>query len=166
MKDGVGPDSGPSSFTENGRDTQTEATPRMELKGLVLAGGKGSRLRPFTYTGAKQLVPVANKPVLFYAIEALVAAGISEIGVITGDTGEQIRAAAGDGGRFGGRLNFIPHSAPLGIAHAVKIAHPFLGDEPFVVFLGDNFLRGGIVPFVQAFRDSAAEAQILLTPVP
>ncbi len=136
-----------------------------ELKGLVLSGGKGSRLRPFTYTGAKQLVPVANKPILFYAIEALVDAGVREIGVITGDTGDQIRAALGDGSRFGARFTFIPQESPLGIAHAVKIARPFLGDNSFVVFLGDNFLRGGIVPFVNAFRDSNADAQLLLTPV-
>jgi glucose-1-phosphate thymidylyltransferase len=136
-----------------------------ELKGLVLSGGKGSRLRPFTYTGAKQLVPIANKPILFYAIEALVGVGIDDIGVITGDTGDQIRAALGDGSRFGARLTFIPQAAPSGIAHAVKIAEPFLGDSRFVVFLGDNFLRGGIKPFVQAFRDSEADAQVLLTPV-
>ena len=135
------------------------------IKGLVLSGGKGSRLRPFTYTGAKQLVPVANKPILFYAIEALTEAGIRDIGIITGDTGDQVRDALGDGARFGARLTFIPQEAPLGIAHAVKIARPFLGDAPFVVFLGDNFLRGGIVPFVEAFLDSGADAQILLTRV-
>jgi len=133
-------------------------------KGLVLSGGKGSRLRPFTYTGAKQLVPIANKPILFYAIENLVEAGITEIGIVTGDTGEQIREACGDGARFGACLTYIPQAAPLGIAHAVKISRDFLGDSPFVVFLGDNFLRGGIVPFVNAFRDSGRDAQILLTP--
>jgi glucose-1-phosphate thymidylyltransferase len=135
------------------------------LKGLVLSGGKGSRLRPFTYTGAKQLFPVANKPILFYTIEALVEAGISDIGVITGDTGDQVRDALGDGDRFGARLTFIPQEAPLGVAHAVKIAEPFLRDFRFVVFLGDNFLRGGIVPLVNAFRDSGADSQILLSPV-
>src|SRR6185436_13018037 len=97
-----------------------------EMKGLVLSGGKGSRLRPFTYTGAKQLVPIANKPILFYAIEELVNAGITDIGIITGDTGEQIREALGDGSKFGAKLTFIPQEAPLGIAHAVKIAHDFL----------------------------------------
>ena len=137
-----------------------------ELKGLVLSGGKGSRLRPFTYTGAKQLVPIANKPILFYAIEALVQVGVKDIGIITGDTGEQICEAVGDDSRFGAKFSFIPQEAPLGIAHAVKIALPFLDGGPFVVFLGDNFLRGGIAPFVQAFRDSRADAQILLTPVP
>jgi glucose-1-phosphate thymidylyltransferase len=136
------------------------------MKGLILSGGKGSRLRPFTYTGAKQLVPVANKPVLFYAVEALRDAGITEIGIVTGDTGDQVREALGDGSRFGARFTFIPQDAPSGIAHAVKIAKPFLGNEPFVVFLGDNFLRGGIDSFVQTFRHSGVDAQILLTPVP
>jgi len=136
-----------------------------ELKGLVLSGGKGSRLRPFTYTGAKQLVPVANKPVLFYAIEALAEAGVTDIGVITGDTGDQIREALGDGSRFGVKLTFIPQDAPLGLAHAVKTAKDFLGTSPFLVFLGDNFIRGGIVPFVDAFRESGADMQVLLTPV-
>jgi glucose-1-phosphate thymidylyltransferase len=139
----------------------TQANP----KGLVLSGGLGSRLRPFTYTGAKQLVPVANKPILFYALENLVEAGVTEIGIVTGDTGAQIREACGDGSHFKAKLTYIPQEAPLGIAHAVKISRDFLGDGPFVVFLGDNFLRGGIVPFVNAFRDSGRDAQILLTPV-
>src|SRR5215216_5925525 len=137
-----------------------------ELKGLVLSGGKGSRLRPFTYTGAKQLVPIANKPILFYAIEELVHAGIREIGVITGDTGEQVRQALGDGSRFGAELTYIPQEAPLGIAHAVKFARPFVIDSPFIVFLGDNFLRGGINGFVEAFRHNGCDCQLLLTPVP
>src|SRR5688572_5335074 len=126
------------------------------LKGLVLSGGKGSRLRPFTYTGAKQMVPIANKPILFYAIEQLVGAGITDIGIITGDTGEQIRGALGDGSNFGANFTFIAQDAPSGIAHAVKIARPFLQDDPFVVFLGDNFLRGGINRFVEAFNQSDA----------
>src|SRR5919109_3516777 len=101
-----------------------------ELKGLVLSGGKGTRLRPFTYTGAKQLVPVANKPVLFYAIEDLVEAGISDIGIVIGDTGNQIRAAVGDGARFNAQVTYIPQEAPLGIAHGIRIAQDFIGDEP------------------------------------
>jgi glucose-1-phosphate thymidylyltransferase len=132
------------------------------MKGLILSGGKGTRLRPITYTGAKQLVPVANKPVLFYAIEDLVEAGITDIGIIVGDTGDQVRAAVGDGGRFGATVTFIDQLAPLGIAHGVKIARDFVGDEPFVLFLGDNFIRDGIVDLVEEFRQGDMNSQILL----
>ena len=132
------------------------------MKGLILSGGKGTRLRPITYTGAKQLVPVANKPVLFYAIEDLVEAGVTEIGIVVGDTGDQIRAAVGDGHQFGARVTFIQQDAPRGIAHGVKIAQEFLADEPFVLFLGDNFIRDGIVDLVDEFRTSGANSQILL----
>lgn len=132
------------------------------MKGLILSGGKGTRLRPFTFTGAKQLVPVANKPVLFYAIEDLVEAGITDIGIVIGDTGDQIRAAVGDGGTFGARVTYIPQEAPRGLAHAVKISRSFLGDDPFVLFLGDNFIRDGIVSLVDEFRQGPANSQILL----
>jgi glucose-1-phosphate thymidylyltransferase len=137
------------------------------LKGLILSGGAGTRLRPITHTSAKQLVPVANKPVLFYGIEALVAAGIAEIGiVIAPETGDEIRAAAGDGSQFGAALSYIPQSAPLGLAHAVLTAEEFLHDGPFVMYLGDNLLRDGITDLVQAFRNSGPDALILLTRVP
>ena len=139
----------------------------IKLKGLILSGGQGSRLRPFTYTGAKQLVPIANKPILFYAIENLVECGVKEIGIVVGDTKEQVKQAVGDGSRFGVRVTYIEQDAPRGIAHAVKIAEDFLGDDPFVLFLGDNFIREGIVPFVIEFckRDPRPASQILLYPV-
>lgn len=133
------------------------------MKGLILSGGQGTRLRPFTYTGAKQLVPVANKPVLFYAIEDLVEAGIADIGiVISPETGEQVKSEVGDGSHFGARITFIPQDKPLGIAHGIKIAHDFIGDAPFVLFLGDNFLRDGIVPQVRAFNEQQMNGQIIL----
>jgi glucose-1-phosphate thymidylyltransferase len=133
------------------------------MKGLVLSGGQGTRLRPLTYTGAKQLVPVANKPVLFYALEDLVEAGIADIGlVISPETGDQVRQAVGDGSKFNARVSYILQDRPLGIAHGIKIAEEFLRDEPFVLFLGDNFIRGGIVPQVNAFRDGKMDAQIIL----
>ncbi|HEY3725896.1 MAG TPA: glucose-1-phosphate thymidylyltransferase [Solirubrobacteraceae bacterium] len=138
-----------------------------ELKGLILSGGKGTRLRPITHTSAKQLVPVANKPVLFYGIEAMASAGIEEVGIIIApETGDEIRAAAGDGARFGVRISYIVQDKPAGLAHAVLTAEPFLGVSPFVMYLGDNLLQGGIEDLVQAFRSGAPDALILLTPVP
>ncbi|QES48808.1 glucose-1-phosphate thymidylyltransferase [Streptomyces venezuelae] len=135
------------------------------MKALVLAGGTGSRLRPITHTAAKQLVPVANKPVLFYGIESIVAAGITEIGVIVGGTEREIRAALGDGSRFGARITYLPQEAPLGLAHAVLIARDWLGDEDFVMYLGDNFVVGGITGLVEEFRQERPHARILLTKV-
>ncbi len=135
------------------------------MKGLVLSGGKGSRLRPLTYTRAKQLVPVANKPVLFYGIEALAAAGIRDIGIVVGDTHDEIRTAVGNGARWGVTVTYIEQDAPLGLAHAVLISEPFLGDEPFVMYLGDNLLNKGITPFVDEFVRTKPSAQILLTRV-
>src|SRR3954453_4257404 len=138
-----------------------------ELKGLILSGGKGTRLRPITHTSAKQLVPVANKPVLFYGIEAMAHAGIEEVGIIIApETGEEIKAMAGDGSQFGVEITYILQDEPLGLAHAVLTAEPFLRDSPFVMYLGDNLLQGGIAELVDAFRTNEPEALILLTPVP
>jgi len=136
------------------------------VKGLILSGGKGTRLRPLTYTSAKQLVPIANKPVLFYGIEAIADAGIRDIGIVVGDTQAEIRAAVGDGSRWGVRVTYIEQDAPRGLAHAVKISRDFIGDDPFVMYLGDNLLNKGITEFVKEFGDERPAAQILLAKVP
>ena len=137
------------------------------LKGLILSGGKGTRLRPITHTSAKQLVPVANKPVLFYGIEAMAQAGIEQVCiVIAPETGDEIRQVVGGGERFGVRVEYIVQDEPLGLAHAVLTAEPFLGEDPFVMYLGDNLLQGGISDLVAAFREHEPDALILLTPVP
>jgi len=136
------------------------------MKGLILSGGKGTRLRPITHTSAKQLVPVANKPVLFYGLEALADAGIRDIGIVVGDTQAEIRAAVGDGSAWGVRVTYIEQDAPRGLAHAVLISESFLGDEPFVMYLGDNLLKHSIARFVQEFEREKPAAQILLARVP
>ncbi|SOE07128.1 glucose-1-phosphate thymidylyltransferase [Streptomyces sp. Ag109_G2-15] len=136
------------------------------MKALVLSGGAGTRLRPITHTSAKQLVPVANKPVLFYGLESLAEAGITEVGMIVGDTAAEIEEAVGDGSKFGLDVTYIPQERPLGLAHAVLIARDFLGDDDFVMYLGDNFVVGGIRDLVDAFRAGRPDAQILLTHVP
>ncbi|MFI5371905.1 MAG: glucose-1-phosphate thymidylyltransferase [Candidatus Eisenbacteria bacterium] len=155
------------------------------MKALILAGGRGTRLRPITHTSAKQLVPVANKPVLFYGLESIRDAGITQVGIVVSDpremlrpdhrTGEmvtvmvnsqaEIRAAVGDGSRFGVKVTYIEQESPLGLAHAVRISRDFMRDEPFVMYLGDNLIRDGITPFVREFERERPDAQILLAHV-
>ena len=135
------------------------------MKGLILSGGKGTRLWPLTFTSAKQLIPVANKPVLFRVIEAIRDAGITDIGIVVGDTANEIKKAVGRGGRWGVKITYIPQDAPLGLAHAVKISQDFLGDDRFVMFLGDNVIQGGISPLISQFAESDWNSQIVLTRV-
>jgi len=136
------------------------------MKGLILSGGKGTRLRPLTFTQAKQLVPVANKPVLFYGIEALKEAGIKDIGIVVGDTKKEIEEAAGDGSRWDIKISYIEQDKPLGLAHAVKISADFLKGDSFVMYLGDNILKSGIKSLVEEFRENKPNSLILLTEVP
>jgi glucose-1-phosphate thymidylyltransferase len=135
------------------------------MKGLILSGGKGTRLYPITFNRAKQLVPVANKPVLFRVIEAIKEAGIDDIGIVIGDTGEEIKQAVGNGRRWDVKITYIPQEAPLGLAHAVKISHSFLGDDRFVMFLGDNVIQGGISSLIRQFANSDWNSQVVLTQV-
>ncbi|MEU1790370.1 glucose-1-phosphate thymidylyltransferase [Streptomyces sparsogenes] len=136
------------------------------MKALVLSGGSGTRLRPLTHTSAKQLVPVANKPILYYVLEGIAETGIQDVGIIVGETAGEIRGAVGDGSRFGVDVTYIPQERPLGLAHAVGTARDWLGDDDFVMYLGDNFLLGGITEQTERFRATRPDAQIMLTRVP
>lgn len=135
------------------------------MKALVLSGGKGTRLRPITNSFAKQLIPVANKPILFYVLEDIAAAGIKDVGIVVGETKNLIKEAVGSGKRWGINVTYIEQDAPLGLAHAVKIAEPFIGDEPFIMYLGDNLLKGGIKSFVDEYGNKGEDIVILLTEV-
>lgn len=136
------------------------------MKGLILSGGKGTRLYPLTYTRAKQLIPVANKPVLFRVIESVRDAGVQEIGIVVGgQTAQEIQDAVGDGSRWGVSITYVHQQSPDGLAHAVKIAQPFIQDEPFVMFLGDNVIQGGISPLIRDFTNHSWNSQIVLKAV-
>ncbi|MDJ0508104.1 MAG: glucose-1-phosphate thymidylyltransferase [Crocosphaera sp.] len=136
------------------------------MKALILSGGKGTRLRPITHTGAKQLVPVANKPILWYGIESIVEAGITDIGIIISpETGEEIKQKTGNGEQFGANITYILQSEPLGLAHAVKVAQPFLGEAPFIMYLGDNLIQDNLNPFLDTFKDKHLDSLILLRSV-
>jgi glucose-1-phosphate thymidylyltransferase len=136
------------------------------VKGLILSGGKGTRLRPITHTSAKQLVPVANKPILFYGLEAMRDAGIRDVGIVVGDTAAEVRAAVGDGSAWGLSVTYIPQDEPLGLAHGVIVSREYLGDEDFVMYLGDNLLLEGLRGFVEGFQHHRPNAQIFLAAVP
>jgi glucose-1-phosphate thymidylyltransferase len=139
---------------------------KLTMKALILSGGKGTRLRPLTYTGAKQLVPVVNKPILWYGIESIVASGITDIGIIISpETGEEVKAKTGNGDRFGAKITYILQEQPAGLAHAVKIAQPFLADSPFIMYLGDNLIESDLNLFLHKFQEQELDGLILLRPV-
>ncbi|MGZ8600161.1 MAG: glucose-1-phosphate thymidylyltransferase [Actinomycetota bacterium] len=136
------------------------------MRALVLSGGEGSRLRPITHTNAKQLIPVANTPILFHVLGAIAEAGITEVGIVVGPTADEVKAAVDDGSAWGLDVTYIHQPAPLGLAHAVLAAEDVVRGEPFVMYLGDNVLMGGIRRFVEEFERHRPDAQIFLAKVP
>jgi glucose-1-phosphate thymidylyltransferase len=136
------------------------------MKALLTAGGHGTRLRPITHTQNKHLIPIANKPMLLYGLEAIAGAGIRDVGIVVGDTEDEIRAAVGDGSAWGLRVEYLPQEAPLGLAHVVLTGREFVGRDPFLMYLGDNMLRDGLSEFIRAFEENRPDAQILLAKVP
>jgi glucose-1-phosphate thymidylyltransferase len=136
------------------------------MRALVLSGGEGSRLRPITHTNAKQLIPIAGTPILFHALRSIREAGITEVGIVVGSTADEVRAAVGDGSRWGLQITYIPQEAPLGLAHAVMTARDFVTGRPFLMYLGDNVLPEGLTRFVEEFERTGPEAQIFLARVP
>ncbi len=135
------------------------------MKALIASGGKGTRLRPITHTQNKHLIPIANKPILHYAIEAAVGANIKEIGIVTNAESDEVQRAIGDGSRWGAKITYIPQDAPLGLAHVVKIAESFIGKEKFIFYLGDNMVVGGVKRFIDEFEKSGANCFLTLARV-
>jgi glucose-1-phosphate thymidylyltransferase len=138
----------------------------VSMKGLILAGGKGTRLRPLTFSMAKQLVPIANKPVIEYGLESIIEVGVTDIGIIVGDTASEVKQALGDGSRWGAKFTYISQEEPLGLAHAVRTAHDFLGKDDFIMYLGDNLVKSPLSPILKDFTENRSAANILLSPVP
>ncbi|RQW02870.1 glucose-1-phosphate thymidylyltransferase, partial [candidate division KSB1 bacterium] len=135
------------------------------MKALITAGGKGTRLRPLTHTQNKHLLPIANKPILHYALEKMADAGISEVGILTNQEGREVRSALGSGDRWGLHITYIPQEAPLGLAHVVKISQQFIGDDPFIFYLGDNMVVGGLHKFIDAFEKEGSNCHLTLSRV-
>ncbi|MGH1362281.1 MAG: glucose-1-phosphate thymidylyltransferase [Calditrichia bacterium] len=135
------------------------------MKALITSGGRGTRLRPITHTQNKHLIPIANKPILHYAIEAVVEAGIKEIGILVNADSDEVPDAIGNGDKWGVKITHIPQEAPLGLAHVVKISESFIGTDPFVFYLGDNMVVGGVKRFVDAFEKNGSNCHLTLAEV-
>ena len=135
------------------------------MKGVILCAGLGTRLRPLTHTAAKHLIPVANKPILQYGIEALRDAGVKDIALVVGQSQDEIRAAMQDGASLGVRIQYVEQTDPKGLAHALSVARDFVGDDQVLMYLGDNVVDGGITDFVEAYHQSGADAAILVNEV-